>query len=157
MGLSQEELGALADGAGRTVIQTIERGHKFKKVTKTLLNVEYALGWRRGSVERILGGEDPLPLNPPEEQAGGRSQADGYGGLPLRVSHTLTEGTTLDTTIVPLTPNADMVVVVKGKPTATPEQLKDAMLAWEEREGYLAQLPKLFEGPQGPQGPQKSE
>jgi transcriptional regulator with XRE-family HTH domain len=148
-GLSQVKLSERA-GVGRTVIQTIERGGGFDRVTSTLLSLEVALDWKRGSVESILNGGDPLPLNEPgEEDTAGQFRQGAYGGLPLRVTHTLIEGTTLDTTIVPLTPNADMVVVVKGKPKATAEQLKSALLAWEEERGYLARLARLFEEPQG--------
>ncbi|WNI15921.1 hypothetical protein [Actinacidiphila sp. ITFR-21] len=138
LGLTQKGLGELADGAGRTVIQTIERGHKFKKVTKTLRNVELALGWKRGSVENILAGGDALPSDElAERNSIGRSAQGAYAGLPLRVANTLAEGVTLDTTILPLTDYAAMVVVVKGKPTATPEQLRLALLAWEGERGYL--------------------
>jgi hypothetical protein len=42
---------------------------------------------------------------------------------------------------------------VKGKPTATPEQLKSALLAWEKERGYLDRLARLFEEPQGTQEP----
>lgn len=141
-------------GVGRTVIQTIERGGGFDRVTSTLRGVEAALDWKRGSVESILAGGDPLPVHQPGEQDfGGPLRQGAYAGLPLRVTHTLIEGTTLDTTIVPLTPNADMVVVVMGKPTATPEQLKSALLAWEEERGYLARLARLFEEPQSTQEP----
>jgi DNA-binding XRE family transcriptional regulator len=148
-GLSQVKLSELA-GVGRTVIQTIERGRGFERVTSTLRNLEVALDWKRGSVETVLAGGDPLPSNDPGAQdPTGVFRQSAYGGLPLRVTHTLVEGTTLDTTILPLTPNADMVVVVKGKPTATPEQLKSALLAWEEERGYLARLARLFDEPRG--------
>ncbi|WP_405582602.1 helix-turn-helix domain-containing protein [Streptomyces sp. NBC_01190] len=148
MGLSQVGLGELA-GVKRTAIQTIERGHTFLRVTSTLRDVEHALGWGRGSIELILAGGDPLaPGEPGELDSNGRLRSGAYGGLPLRVTHALTEGTTLDTTIVPLTPNAEMVVVVKGKPSATPEQLRLALLAWEEQGGYLARLARLADTPQ---------
>jgi hypothetical protein len=62
------------------------------------------------------------------------------------VTHALIEGVTLDTTIVPLTPNTELVVVVKGKATATPEELQETLLAWEQPGGYLARLTKFGDG-----------
>ncbi|MYS21355.1 Helix-turn-helix domain-containing protein [Streptomyces sp. DvalAA-14] len=147
-GLSQVKLSELA-GVGRTVIQTIERGGGFDRVTSTLRSLEVALDWKRGSIESILDGGDPLPLSEPGKQdSAGQFSQGAYASLPFRVTHTLLEGTTLDTRIVPLTPNADMVVVVMGKPRSTPEQLKTALLAWEEEQGHLARLDRLSEEPQ---------
>jgi hypothetical protein len=146
MGLSQMGLSEAA-GVGRTVIQTIERGRGFDRVTSTLRSLEIALGWKRGSVESILAGGEPLPFGEPgERDAAGRFRQTTYGGLPLRVTHALIEGVTLDTTIVPLTPNTELVVVVKGKATATPEELQETLLAWEEQGGYLARLTKFADG-----------
>jgi transcriptional regulator with XRE-family HTH domain len=147
MGLSQIALGELA-GVKRTAIQTIERGHTFLRITSTLRDVEHALGWGRGSVEIILAGGEPLaPGEPGELDSNGRLRSDAYGGLPLRMTQALIQGTTLDTMIVPLTPNVEMVVVVKGKPNATPEQLQLALLAWEEQRGHLGRLTKPQDEP----------
>lgn len=153
-GLTQMGLGQLADGAGRTVIQTIERGHKFKKVTKTLLNVEHALGWKRGSVESILAGGEPLPSDEfGELDSNGQLGKEAYRGLPLRVAHAILEGVTLDTAIVPLTENTSMVIVLKSKSNATHEEMKSAMQLWEEGEGSRSRLPALFDEPRGTQEP----
>ncbi|SDN90054.1 helix-turn-helix domain-containing protein [Actinacidiphila guanduensis] len=140
-GLSQKAFGKQL-GVGRTVIQTIERGRGFKKVTGTLRSVERALGWETGSVESILKGEGPLL--PPESDGFGSGHGKG-AELPLRISQALTEGTTLDTTIVPLAPNAEMVVVVKGKPAATKAEIRAALVAWEKREGYIERLGEIVD------------
>lgn len=137
-GFSQVELGRAA-GVKRTVIQTIERGHAFQRVTGTLLSVERALGWGRGSIEKIVKGGDPLPS---DEVAGGPGAPRYPLGpdLPFRIARTLSVGTPLDTAIVPLTPYADVVVVVQGKPNATREELLAALQAWERHEGYVERL-----------------
>jgi hypothetical protein len=136
MGLNQMELGDLT-GVKRTVIQTIERGHGFQRITGTLLSVERALGWGPGSVERVLNGGDPQRSEdaaaPP---ATGHRQGRG-AELSVRVASLLSEGTVLDTAIVPLTPNADVIVVVQAKPGASREGMLAALRVWERREGYL--------------------
>lgn len=144
-GLSQMALGEHS-GARRTVIQTIERGHRFQRITATLRSVERTLSWGEGSVESVLAGGDPLPSEEAlDRDAAGRLRHDIASVLPLRVVRALSDGTTLDTTIVPLAPNAEMVVIVKGKPGATPEQLRAALSVWEEREGLLDRLDELAE------------
>jgi len=149
MGLTQIELGERA-GVQRSIVQRIERGAGFTRVTSTLRLIEIAVGWKPGSVEEVLAGGDPTGFgvadkaSQPETTASLPAASD---GLPLRIAEALTKGTTLDTTIVSLGPNADMVVVVKGKPTATPEQLRAELEAWERREGHLERL-GLTEGGQ---------
>jgi transcriptional regulator with XRE-family HTH domain len=147
-GLSQARLGELAD-AKRTVIQTIERGHQFKRITVTLRNIERTLDWGTGSIESVLAGGDPLPPGEPGgREAAVRLRQGIESVLPLRVARSLSEGVTLDTTIVPLSPNAEMVIVVKGKPDATPEQLRAALTAWEKRVGDLHRMGDLAERPE---------
>ena len=41
---------------------------------------------------------------------------------------------------MPLTPHADVVVVVQGRAGATREELLTALRAWEKREGHVEQL-----------------
>jgi transcriptional regulator with XRE-family HTH domain len=146
-GLSQVRLGDEI-GVKRTVIQTIERGHEFQSVTATLRDIERVLEWGQGSIENVLEGGDPLPPETP----GARYYAKHFrhesgGDLPVRVSRALAEGTTLDTAIVPLSPNAELVVVVKGKPAATHDQIMTALQTWERKEGYLERLGDTGEGP----------
>jgi transcriptional regulator with XRE-family HTH domain len=139
-GLSQVRLGDEI-GVKRTVIQTIERGHEFQSVTATLRDIERILDWGQGSIENILQGGDPLP----PDLTGARYfnkqfRREAGAELPVRVSRALAEGTTLDTAIVPLSPNAEMVVVIKGKPTATHDQIMEALATWEKKEGELERL-----------------
>ncbi len=150
-GFSQVELGRAA-GVKRTVIQTIERGHAFQRVTGTLLSVERALGWGRGSIEKIVKGGEALPS---DEVVGGSGSPRYPLGpdLPFRIARTLSVGTPLDTAIVPLTPYADVVVVVQGKPNATREELLAALQAWERHEGYVDRLGEPASGAAAPPAP----
>jgi hypothetical protein len=148
-GLNQVDLGALAE-VKRTVIQTIERGHGFKRITATLRGVERALDWGRGSVELLLAGGEPLPADEPWELLfPGQPQPGSGGQLPFRIARALSEGTTLDTAIVPLTSSADVVVVVQGKSNASPEGILAALRAWEKREGFVERLGEPPDEPGG--------
>jgi hypothetical protein len=146
-GLSQIAFGKEL-GVGRTVIQTIERAHKFKKITGTLHSLEQALGWKPGSVESILNGGGPILPEEPDTLAGGLERRSKGMDLPMRISRALLEGTTLDTTIVPLARNAEVVVVVKSKATATDEEIQAALAAWEQREGYIERLGGRLDEPE---------
>ncbi len=146
-GLKQAQLGE-AVGVGATTIANIERA-RTRAITSTLRSVARVLDWPPDTIETVLaGGEPPAPgdgvdVVAQDGQGQVTLQAKTYSapeGMPLRVARALVEGTTLDTTIVPLGPGADMVVVVKGKPTASPEELRAALLAWEQREGHLDRL-----------------
>jgi transcriptional regulator with XRE-family HTH domain len=132
--LTQEDIASLA-GLSIATVQGIERGTKVKDPTPSMRVYASTLGWASGSIEAVLDGGEPTPVPLPAEAAGPTAE-----GLPLRVARALSEGTTLDTTIVPLSPGAEMVVVVKGKPTATPAEIRAALLEWERREGHLDRL-----------------
>jgi transcriptional regulator with XRE-family HTH domain len=136
--ITQPRLGELV-GVSRTVIQNIESGRAYAKVTGSLRDLEVALGWKRGSIEAILDGGDPIPAGEANSTADG-AVAVNTEGLPMRIAQTLAEGATLDTTIVPLSADAQMVVIVKGKPNADPAQLRAALEEWERKEGHLRRL-----------------
>lgn len=132
--ITQPRLGELI-GASRTVIQNIEAGRAYSRVTGSLRELETALGWKRGSIEAILDGGDPIPAGEPDGAPVVNTE-----GLPMRIAQTLAEGATLDTTIVPLSPDASMVVILKGKPDASPAELRAALEEWERKEGHLRRL-----------------
>lgn len=141
--LTQAGLGAEV-GVGETTIANVERA-RTRKVTPTLRSVARVLGWTPDSIEAVLAGGSPRPqpdLVTQTDDGAVELQVKklSAGGMPLRIAQALMEGSTLDTTIVPLGPGADMVVVVKGRPTASPEELRAALLAWERREGHLDRL-----------------
>lgn len=60
---------AAATGLSSTTIDSIEHGRKESYEPSTIATLEYFLGWRTGSVERILKGMDPLPEDDPDLRA----------------------------------------------------------------------------------------
>lgn len=48
-------------GLSRTTLDSIENGRKSGYSPSTLAALEHVLGWRMGSVERVLKGLDPQP------------------------------------------------------------------------------------------------
>lgn len=53
---------ARASGLSRTTIVALENGSKDRYNPATLATLEHVLGWRMGSVNRVLGGLDPAPI-----------------------------------------------------------------------------------------------
>lgn len=52
---------ARQSGLSRTTLDSLENGRKTGYSPSTLATLEHALGWRMGSVERVLHGLDPQP------------------------------------------------------------------------------------------------
>lgn len=128
---------ALAEKAGvsESTIQNIESGVERKRVPASLHKVERALGWAPGSGERVLEGAAPEHV---EETAAPPSD------LPLRIVHELQDGPLLDATVLDLAPlgsGARMIVVVKGAPDASPEQIRTDLLAWAKAQRHMQNLP----------------
>lgn len=153
-GLKQPDLGGRV-GVSRGTIQAIERGQGFAKVTPTLRAIERQLGWAEGSVEAVLDGGDAKPVETaspvqvirpevvaPEVRVG---LPDMTEGLPLRVVEKLAgEGPVLDAQVLDLTlpgSGTHMIVVVKGEPGVTQEQVREGLLAWANAERLLRGLP----------------
>ncbi|MET9956688.1 helix-turn-helix transcriptional regulator [Streptomyces sp. NPDC006339] len=127
---------ALAQKAGvsESTIQNLESGAERTRVPASLHKVERALGWKAGSGERVLDGGDP---EIEEESAAAPSD------LPLRIVQELQDGPLLDTKVLDLSPlgsHARMIVVVKGDPDATPEQIRNDLLAWAKAQRHLENL-----------------
>ncbi|MFJ5785403.1 helix-turn-helix domain-containing protein [Streptomyces hydrogenans] len=128
---------ALAQKAGvsESTIQNIESGVERKRVPPSLHKVERALGWKHGSGERVLEGGVP-----DLEEETGAPPSD----LPLRIVHELQDGPLLDATVLDLSPlgsDARMIVVVKGAPDATPEQIRADLLAWAKAQRHIQNIP----------------
>lgn len=135
--LSQEEM-AEALGVGRSAIQMIERGAEKKKPTPTMRAYARYVGWTDDSVETVLAGGDPTQVTdiPAAEEAG--TVSAGGSRLPLRIVHELEDdGALLDSVVVQLGDDARMVVVVKGKPNATPAEIKRNLEAWHKAQRHL--------------------
>lgn len=133
-GTNQIDLGERI-GISRSAIQNIERGN-VKKITPSLRAYATEVGWARGSLEAVLDGGEPELVAPPEPDP---PSGDRAADLPLRIVRELGEGDLLDSTVIPLSDEGDgrMVIVVRGKPEASPEQIKQALLLWEQRERQL--------------------
>lgn len=133
LGMTQVGL-AKAAGVSESTIQNLEYGKARKRSPVSLPKVERALNWAPGSGETVLLGGDPVPLAPEE-----LAPSDALN-LPLRIQQELAEGSLVDTTVLDLTPlgsNARMIVVVKGEPDATPEQIRKDILAWAKARQLL--------------------
>lgn len=57
---------AAATGLSRTTLDSIEHGRKQSYDPATLATLEGALGWQAGSVERVLSGLEPQPIEDPD-------------------------------------------------------------------------------------------
>ncbi|MFF3324908.1 helix-turn-helix domain-containing protein [Streptomyces sp. NPDC002889] len=125
---------AKAAGVSESTIQNLESGTERKRIPASLPAVERALGWAAGSGEKVLEGRDPAPLS---------ETAPAPTDLPLRILQELQDGPLLDTTVLDLTPlgsSARMIVVVKGEPDASPEQIRADLLAWAKAQRHLQNL-----------------
>ncbi|URN11299.1 hypothetical protein LUW77_03130 [Streptomyces radiopugnans] len=119
-----------------STIQNLE-GRAPTRMPATMPKVERALGWAPGSARAIADGGEPAPLKVEEEKAAADLATT---GLPLRVVQEMTEGTLLDATVLDLTPqgsDARMIVVVRGNPDASPEQIRADLLAWQKAQRRL--------------------
>lgn len=126
--LSQDDL-ADALGLGRSTVQNIERGKAYKNLTPAHRKIAKFFGW--GSVEAVLAGAEPETEN-----------ETGPTSLPLRIAQAIAdEGPVLDTAIIPLPgieePDGQIVVVVKGRSTASPEEIRKAIESWERAQDRL--------------------
>ena len=57
---------AAATGLSRTTLDSIEHGRKQSYDPATLSTLEAALGWRTGSVDRVLSGLEPQQVEDPD-------------------------------------------------------------------------------------------
>lgn len=125
-------------GVSRTPIQSIERGDPRAKPTGTMRGYARVVGWRDGSLEAVLAGEEPTL------EADARPvSAPAVDDLPLRIVEELREGPLLDTTVLDLSDlgsDARMIVIVKGRPDASPEEIRRDLLAWRQTQRHLGKL-----------------
>lgn len=136
--LTQEAVASTLD-VSRATVQNIERGVGATKATPTIRAYAQLLGWTPASVDRVLAGGEPslagaeggdVAAIPPEPSR-----------LPLRIVDELAdEGALLDTAVIPLGADASMVIVVKGRPDASPEEIRAALEAWRRAQPQLREL-----------------
>lgn len=138
-GMTQVALAAAADVSESTV-QNLEAGKERQRQPPSVKKVEAALGWAPGSADAVLTGGDPTPLAKPGPSAGGALPGEGAAGLPLRILQELSDGPLLDTTVLPLSGDSRMVIVVKGAPDASPDQIRRDLIAWAKAQSVLQNL-----------------
>ncbi|GAA3384355.1 helix-turn-helix transcriptional regulator [Streptomyces racemochromogenes] len=133
MGLTQVAL-AEAAGVSESTVQNLESGATRRRTPPSLAKVEQALGWAAGTGLAILTGAAG-----PADGAPIATEGAAAAGLPLRIVQALGDGPLLDTKILDLEDDsgARMIVVVKGKQNATPEEIERALKAWERTEAQL--------------------
>lgn len=140
-GLGQADVGEEI-GVKRGAMRNIENG-QLSRITPTVRAYAHVVGWSDGSVEAVLAGGEPVsaarPSGGPEVNAAGVIAAE---ELPLRIRAALADGPLIDSAVISLPgeggeADAQMVVVVKGRPNASPDQLRKALLAWEQTEQQL--------------------
>jgi transcriptional regulator with XRE-family HTH domain len=140
-GMTQIDLAGRADIASGSV-QNLESGRERSRIPQSLAKVEQALGWEPGSGVAILRGTVSRPRRIGEEPAEDPPRSP--SGLPLRVIDELEDGPLLDSTVLDLGDDsgARMIVVVRGKPGASPEEIHEALQAWRRMERRMQQPPE---------------
>lgn len=136
--LSQDQLADQLD-LGRSTVQAIERGKVYKNITPAHRTIAEFFGW--ASIEDVLAGGEPA-----------NAEAPGTSTLPLRVAQAIAgPGALIDTAIIPLPgidePDGEIVVIVKGKPTASPEEIRRAIDAWERTQDRMRTATEPMEPP----------
>lgn len=126
-----EEQVARAAGFSRATLQNIEKGTASAKVTSTIREYARYLGWTDDSIERAFAGQAPRLLPDTEvgtegaEVASAPSPAAEGSPLPLRVVDAIeSDGALVDTALIPLGNDATMVLLVKGRPGATADEVR---------------------------------
>lgn len=142
--LTQEEA-AERLGVSRATVQNIERGTGFNKVTPTMRAYAQLLGWSPVAVDNVLAGGDP------DFSGGGdtvQPVVPAPSRLPLRIVDEIeSDGALVDTAVIPLSPDANMVIVVKGRPDASPAEIRAALEAWRRAQPQLHDLAPHQEQP----------
>lgn len=143
LGLEQQQV-AERIGVKRGALRNIEVG-EISRVTPTVREYARIVGWTDTSVDDVLNGGDPTrTATTPDIVETATIDDVTPDELPLRITAALAAaGPVLDTAVISLPgengedSEAQMVVIVKGRSTATPEQIQAALLQWERAEANL--------------------
>lgn len=140
-GVSQEDMADVL-GVGRSTVQMIEAGHAYKRPTPTVRAFGREVGWTEDSVERVLAGGAPQRRANTAEPAPAATEVSAADSrLPLVIVDELEEGGPLvDATVIPLGDDARMVIIVKGNPDASPEEMRRNIEAWRKAKRHLQAL-----------------
>lgn len=149
LGMTQVELAEALDVDESTLqnLETARYGKGFSRMPASARAAAHYFSWAEGSLEAVLSGGEPVTAAPTEgvPPAPPRSEPDSIRkDLPLRIIDELRgEGPLIDTTVIELPtagPNVSMTIVVQGTPDASPEEIKQALLAWRRAERRLQRL-----------------
>ncbi|MFJ3949044.1 helix-turn-helix domain-containing protein [Streptomyces libani] len=153
-GLGQAAVGDMI-GVKRGAMRNIENG-MLTKVTPTVRAYARVVGWDDDAIQTVLGGGSPTYASSESSESRDVAAAQNIAAspeeLPLRIQAALAAGPLIDTAVINLPgdddegPDGQMVVIIKGRNNATPEQIKRALLRWEEAEAQL----RRTEGDTGP-------
>jgi transcriptional regulator with XRE-family HTH domain len=148
-GLRQPDVAAALHISLATV-QAIERGHEFAKPTPSVRAFARLVDWTEASVDQVLAGGDPNHVHHAKGSlsavtsltaSASAERPEGPPQLPLRIVDELEDdGALLDSTVVHLGDGTRMVVVVKGQPGASPEEIRRNLEAWRRTQPKLEQL-----------------
>lgn len=135
-------------GVSRTPVQSIERGHikgkSFTRISGTMRGYARLVGWTDDSIETVLAGGEPTVEPPVSSQPHATGTADDMAGLPLAILDQLkSDGPLIDATVIPLPStrsDVHMTIVVRGEPDASPEEIRDALIAWRKTQRHLQNL-----------------
>lgn len=123
-------------------VQTIERGAS-KRVTSTMRAYAHLVGWTPESVEKVLESGKP-ERRPDAGTTPPASVAEFPTDLPLRIVKELREGPLLETTVIDLGEpgkSGRAIVVVRGNPQTSPEQVAEDLKEWARRDLKLRGIP----------------
>lgn len=136
--LTQDSVAA-ALGISRGTVQNIERGTGFVKVTPTIRAFAQLVGWKPGSIERVLAGGEPVPGEHGDEVE--QPSPAESSRLPLRIQDEIEGDRPLvDTRVIPLGDGTNMVVIVTGKENPTREERQRNLERWERAQEHLEEL-----------------
>lgn len=141
LGLEQQQV-AEQIGVGRGALRNVEIGD-VSRITPTVRTYARIVGWTDASVDEVLAGGSPTPKQLDDVTETATVEGVAPEELPLRIKAALAAGSLLDAQVIDL-PSAEgeeaeaqMIVIVKGRGDATPEQIRKALLQWERTEAQL--------------------
>lgn len=127
-------------------LETARHGRGFSRIPPSAALVAEFFRWPPGAVRALLDGQDVdlSPVGKPADAPETAEEESSYwphNVLPLSVVSDLeADGQLIAATTLDLTPPGSktrMIVVVKGEPDASPEEIRQSVLAWREAQKRL--------------------
>lgn len=154
-GLTQQDVAEQLD-AGLSSVQAIERGHPYSKPTRIIRAYASLLNWTDGSIDQVLAGGEPNHVHYGSAHATAAKASPDVDlddqRLPLRIVHELKDdGELLDTAVIRIGDKGRAVIVVKGEPGVTAEELLEELRVWNRTRKQL-ESPDAAEPPADAEG-----